>query len=361
MQSMLRCEFITYGSKEVASSRLRAYSLADALEARGVSVTINARNPVGTDVLYVQKNCSLKTLSRIREAQIQGTIIIFDVDDFHTEESAGPLLRKIISVADMVTTDTDGHRRWLEESYKPAQVGIVPDTLDYAPDGPKRGNAPVSGDFRVLWFGSLSNIRTFEATLATIVTLNGVRMVVITDPHDIAMYSRRYPTVEFLPWNRRDFVEQLQGCHASCFSHDGGKSDLMKSNNKMIASIIWGVPAIVSNTPEYARTARELGVEWSVFKTPAELNDIISHLRRPEVRLDYLRRTQQLVWQSYSSAAIAARFLECVNEAGQNRRRRRMSRLIARMLWIRDLASYVPWKLSKGIAKLKRLSRPTAI
>lgn len=94
--------------------------------------------------------------------------------------------------------------------------------------------------------------------------------------------------------------------------HDGSELDRGKSNNKMITSIAWGVPAVVSRTSEYERTARELGVADTVFEDQADLYAIIERLRSADARNAYLAAAQPEVWKQYAPRVIAQNFLEII-------------------------------------------------
>jgi hypothetical protein len=94
--------------------------------------------------------------------------------------------------------------------------------------------------------------------------------------------------------------------------HDGSAHDLAKSNNRMICSITWGVPAIVSDTPEYRRTAEAAGVPEAIIKDEGAIAGVVDGLRTAAARARHLDRAQPVIWRDYGPETIAKRFLALV-------------------------------------------------
>jgi hypothetical protein len=219
----------------------------------------------------------------------------------------------MLRLADLVTTDTAGHRDLLASEHGVADAAIVPDSIDYTVPAPPAGaEPPPASPLRILWFGSFGNIGMLGRYVDLIASLPEARLVVATSADRLEDCIRRYPQVAFEPWTRAGFVRTLRGCHLSCLMHDGSTIDRAKSNNKQITSIAWGVPAVVSRTPEYERTALELGVPESTFADEAGLARAIEGLRSPSARAAYLQRAQPPAWERYSPEAVARRFVEIV-------------------------------------------------
>jgi hypothetical protein len=120
--------------------------------------------------------------------------------------------------------------------------------------------------------------------------------------------------IEFVEWEP-DVMESLL-CESDlvCLSHYGRKEDARKSNHKMITSISYGVPAIVSNTPEYARTAHEIGASDSIFSDDKTLLDCVETYRPKQKRDEYLKMAQPIIWNKYSLEVCAKHFLDVIFE-----------------------------------------------
>jgi len=80
----------------------------------------------------------------------------------------------------------------------------------------------------------------------------------------------------------------------------------------MTTSIVWGVPAIVSRTPEYERTARQAKVEYAVFDGPDDLDSVVDRLRSDAARSSYLTVAQPRIWSLYAPRVVARSFLGLV-------------------------------------------------
>jgi hypothetical protein len=165
---------------------------------------------------------------------------------------------------------------------------------------------------RILWFGDASNFTLFAKYAETLRGVPDAEVLVITNAAAIGSLAQRFTGISFLPWSRDTFLSILQSAALSLLTHDGTEADRAKSNNRMITSITWGVPAVVSRTPEYERTARECRIETSLFDDPGACVAAIERLRTRAARYAYLDAAQAEVWQRYSPTAVSGRFLAVV-------------------------------------------------
>ncbi len=304
----MRFAMFAAGPEDTASSRIRLYTLCRALADLEIPITLG--ESASADVLFIQKKVTQDILKITQRAKEQGRIIIYDVDDLGEALwywVPRPFFYKMIKYADVVTTDTIGHRNQLITGCGATCVEIIPDSIDYYPIAPIHLSITESKSLRVLWFGSVSNMSLFEKYIHTLNSLLNVEVVVTSLGTD--EYSVKYPSVEFIRWSRGSFTSVLQSCHLTCLMHDGSDVDRAKSNNKMITSISWGVPAVVSRTPEYERTALEAGVEYAIFADELELRTVIERLRSPVARSSYLETAQPAIWSRYAPSVVAQRFL----------------------------------------------------
>lgn len=308
--------FLPAETEDTASSRIRCYTIQKTLASNGLSCTIG--DGWNSYILFVQKRITYEIMAQAIKAREQGGIIIYDLDDlgpaldYYTKPE---LLVEMISLADLVTTDTEGHKEYLLSRYPSLNVAIIPDAIDYYPSAPVSNPQVEANPLRVLWFGSIHNIGLFEKYAATLAELPDVEVVVATGTSGIEKYRTAYSSITFVPWSREGFVRTLQTCHLSCLMHDGSEIDRAKSNNKMITSISWGVPAVVSRTPEYEKTAIAAGVEFAVFQNEQELGERIERLRPSLSRRDYLLKAQPVVWKHYSPRSVAILFLQTIKDA----------------------------------------------
>lgn len=279
----------------------------------GVTVSIGPDDYA--QVTYVQKRVTHDILKSVRRARSKGHTIAFDIDDLGDALwwfTPRPLFKRMISLCDFVTVDTRDRAEMLRSQYRLQNVEIIPDSVDYYPDHPVQLHVQEAVPLRILWFGTFGNATLFERQYRALLELTDVEIVLASHSGSIDAAKLRFPRATFLPWSRAGMVNILQSCHLSCLSHDGNEIDRMKSNNKMITSISWGVPAVVSDTPEYSRTAREAGVGYAIFRDDCELLDTVQQLRSADARRQYIQTAQARIWQDYSPAAIANIFLRAV-------------------------------------------------
>jgi hypothetical protein len=119
---------------------------------------------------------------------------------------------------------------------------------------------------------------------------------------------------EIHPWSRDGFLPILTSCDVSLLSHFGDPSDWRKSGHKMITSIGHGIPAIVSNTPDYSRVAEFAGVKQYVFSNSDELESILSTCLSSQARMDYIKRAQPVLMSRYYPGSFADTALKLLDK-----------------------------------------------
>ena len=364
---MNHIHFIPAGDENTASSRLRVYSLAESLEARGVAVSIGAGIPDAAAVVAVQKRVTPDILAQVAQAKARGALVVYDVDDSGNALwywSPPRLCKEMLGLAHVVTVDTQARAEWLHRAFRGLRVFVCPNAIDYAPTQ-SAGAEPVEhSPLRVFWFGSVGTLVMFRRHAEALAALPDVRVVVCSGITSLTDEIRDQLRVEIVPWTRQGFVGALQGCDISCLMHDGTADDRRKSNHKMITSICWGVPAIVSDTPEYRRTAIEAGVQDAVFGNAEELLQVVERFRCAAARRRYLASAQPHVWQSYAPEHIADRFVGVIAEAEElisesstrgGTAKGRLAKFVAYLQWrwhLEDDHHALIWNWMKGITRI---------
>jgi hypothetical protein len=324
--------FLPAGDVTVASSRLRVHVIARALRSAGIPVSLDYAP--GADVLIVQKRLDDERMDLVRRARSEGSLVVYDVDDLGEALwywTAPQLFEQMMAHADLVLTATDRQREQLTHFGRAAPTATLPCPIDYFP---KRRMAPrVSSarTLRVLWFGSHSNIGLLERYLEPLLAMKDVQPVVVTNAERTTEVSERHPSIEVVPWALETFVDSLRSADITLLMHDGTDADRAKSNNKMVTSVGWGVPAVVSRTPDYLRTAIELGVEDSVFDGVRDFSQRIERLREYRARKAYVALAQPRVWHRYADVVIARRLLKLLAAVDRHtaRRQRRPPPMLA--------------------------------
>lgn len=319
------------GGVDVASSRIRVYQMQSILAKLGVATTFGYS--LKANVLLFQKRLTRENLWQARVAKAMGRLVIYDVDDlgaalwYYVREEH---FREMLGIADVIVTCSDGQKNHLVTEYKASNVQVVPTSIDYFPSQPVKSRKADSNRLRIIWFGSSSNLHLVEKYIDTLCNVENSELVVVAGDHDIDLYRDKYSTkpIEFIPWSLCGFIQILQSCDLACLMHDGANEDLAKGNNKMIAAITWGVPAVVSRTPEYECTALEAGIDHAIFSNGDELLGAIARLRTGDARHNYLEVAQPSIWAKYSPETIVQLYLGIIMKAfAQQTDQRRISRL----------------------------------
>jgi glycosyltransferase involved in cell wall biosynthesis len=309
--SRLHFSLFPAGGVEVASSRIRIYEFQSALARRGIQTTFGYS--LKANVLFFQKRVTRENLWQARVARAMGCVVIYDVDDlgealwYHVPK---PYFQEMLRIAHVVTACSVSQLEFLMSEYKVGNGAVVLNSIDYFPLEPVKLVHKERDKLRIVWFGSASNMGLLEKYLNVLLQIPNSEVFAIVGEWDIPEFSKKHPSVHFLPWTLCGIVSLLQSCDLACLMHDGKAEDHAKGNNKMITAITWGVPAVVSRTPEYERTAREAGIEYAVFSDEIELSGVIERLRSSEARERYLQTAQPAIWSRYSPDVIAQQYID---------------------------------------------------
>lgn len=307
--------FFPTGDLNAASSRIRAYSLCQALTDLGITpqYEIALRNISKQDVVFIQKKVTRRILRLTRLSSLLGKLVIYDIDDlgphmwyFLTKKH----FRSICKLANVITVSTNAQKEYLEDEFHLSNIHVLPCTIDYFPEKPVRNIHPSDDTLKIIWFGGAQNFHSFETHIVSVLAVPNSQLVVVTTSSHIDHLQEKYPEIEFKNWSLNSIIDDLRACDLSILTHEGEFHDHAKSNNKMIASITWGVPALVSNTPDYSSTAHVAGIPEAVFTSTSELIDKIEQFRSAESRFRYLDHAQKAIWDLYSPKIIAGRLLE---------------------------------------------------
>src|SRR5437763_4577712 len=125
------------GSEDTASSRIPVYSLQKAMAKQGVCAAVGFEPE--SDVVVVQKKVTDEILNLAGKAKDQGAAIVYDVDDLSSAVdywTSRAHFGTILELADLVTTDSAGHREFLMGNCEGARVEVVPGWIDFYPDKP---------------------------------------------------------------------------------------------------------------------------------------------------------------------------------------------------------------------------------
>lgn len=315
-ENPLYFSFFPAGGTDTASSRIRVYTFQKMLARRGMPSTLGYS--LKANVFFFQKKLSESSIWFARVAKAMGHVIIYDVDDSGEDLWAWvpkSRFQKMVNIAHAVTVCSANQ---LEIMMAEARIGekgvVIPNAVDYFPESPVKIKHIRRDKLRIVWFGNRRNFGLFEKYIHALLKIPDAEIYAVMSNKHIQDVSVPHPKVKFLPWNLDNFTSLLQQFDIACLMHDGDIYDRSKGNNKMISAVTWGVPAVVSRTPEYERTAKEAGIEDALFSGEKELAEAIERLREPAAREKYLERAQDPIWRLYSPEVIAGAFIGLINK-----------------------------------------------
>lgn len=300
---------------DMASTRLRALPLLDLFQpgsARSGSGSAKLLQHL-PDIAWIQKRVTPGHLRVARAVKERGGTVVYDCDESGPDLEAWARpdrVAEMLVLADVVTTDTPERAEQLREVVSSCRPEVLENGVDYGDQLPATRPEPSGGDqpeLRVLWFGSRGNLRLLAPWAQSILSVDGVALVVSgPDASEVRRGLGGIP-VEVRPWSRSGFAPILRGCHVTVLSHFGSRYDEAKSAHKMVTSICHGVPALVSATPDQERVAAYAGVEDTIlFRTPVELRVGLERMRSEEARRTVLERATGPLLARYGPGCLPA-------------------------------------------------------
>lgn len=249
------------GGRDLASSRLRVYAIADVLAARGHAVTFNPSDPLSCDVVVVQKRGDCAEI--MARCQAAGVRTVFDVDDY--------LEGFDVSRADVVTADTPAKRTLYP------QAVIIPDALDAGTNAPVK-TAHADTFTRAVWFGNAENLYHIQPAASACDAL-GIDLTVITDLDRAAPRAETYG-VRGVQWTPFSVDAELIEADVVLlpFVLDGGAWSrawvTSKSANRVLKAWALGLPVAATPIPSYV----DIGVKY-LASTETEWRDALTALQ----------------------------------------------------------------------------------
>lgn len=307
--------FFPAGDISIASSRIRVYSLFPKLKELGINYSVKpSLSELPTlDVIFVQKKITQKILKYVRLAKLFRKTIIYDVDDLGDALwnywASKDQFSNILRLADAITVGSESQKILLERDYPRYKFFVYPCMVDYFPKKPVEFKYNVSKELTIMWFGVIDNLSMFERFIPALSQIQDTKIVVVTKYNSNIRLIPENPMIKYISWNLDTFTQELQKSDLCILTHDGTLFDKVKTNNKMITSITWGVPAIVSDTPEYVNTAIKAGVKHAIFSSIDDLVHLVEVLKSADERKKYLEQAQPLIWNEYSPDVVTAKFI----------------------------------------------------
>ena len=280
--------FDTFGDFTKASSRLRAWKIADTLEQMGHTVTINAGST--PDIYVCQK---VRPLSEMQRSKAAGARLIYDFDDNYLLASQGTKadLVAMLNIADVVTV---GNSKLLGEAKKyHDRVYLFENPVDVLDDTTVR---PSRGQLKdVAWFGApegrvqLEHIDAVEP-ITTITAGGDIEFDIYTVDSTLTKFDLCVFPLETTEWN------------------------LSKNANRMIKAIALGIPVLATSTPEHEGVARLCGLDERFIVRPGESwTEKIEALRADVDQVETLiLSAREAILENYGLMQTCIDWLKCI-------------------------------------------------
>lgn len=240
----MRIAFIPRYGRHAASSRLRCYAIAEAIQRQGlaeVSISEPGAAFVRSFDAFVLQKLNGYQVDHVAEIH-PASRLVYDIDDAILGEHEK---RVISDCVHAITTDTELRAQGIHEWFR-GPVHVIPDPIDYEDGPPKPLVQPdPRGIISAAWFGNWPNFESVRPEMRTYQKL-GYRIGAISD---LSPERANMPGLELIPWSYETFPAELRKWTHCVLSHRG--ADQCKSENKLVAAIYLGVfPAYVSG-PAY--------------------------------------------------------------------------------------------------------------
>ena len=285
----MKVSFIPRYGREAASSRLRVFAIADAINAHGLGEAVTEYS-ADADVLVVQKAVDPKIFDL---ASKHKGLVVYDLDDWIDYG----IVAQALLTSDLITVDTAGRAAELRAGTQ-MNVAVIPDVLDYESHGPA-GPAELDDYRSAVWFGNYPN---FESARWMVRELQ--RRGPLGAISDLSEQTADMgPQFSLKPWALDTFPDELRRWGMALLSHKG--ADPNKSSNKMAAAYHLGVPCIVSGSQEYKDLAEACGLGWTYVKDRGGLLSAHERLSDYTERARAVIKAQPVIWDRYNAKSVA--------------------------------------------------------
>lgn len=297
----MRILSVPYKTMDVASSRIRYYTFLnnlpkDATFKEWRSIT----NLEGFDVVYIQKRSDSATVALAQQARRLGIPVVFDADDILLNNVNE--FRTLLNTASVITTDTEPRAQHFREMGVDTDIRIVPDCIDYLDAKP---NAVVREELKCV--GAFGNECSAESQTLEMIQEHYNVFTICYEP------LPRLSPESFIKWNRNDFISNLSKADCCVVAHSMSEIGKLKSNNRLILCMALGIPALVSDTPEYARTMWLLG-RGDLILGDSPLNQLAS-IRSVSSRQELAEQFQDYAWSNFAPSIVGPMLYTVFQEA----------------------------------------------
>lgn len=233
----IRFVFETFGNRDKASARLRAWKLMDELKTAGHIVSTDPQ--AECDVYVCQKVRPFERMGKHVHNDAVATVFDFDDNYFLQDKGDADDLIAFMQHADLVTV---GSATLREEALRHhPNVYLLENPVDIEKNSMCR--TPTEKCGRIGWFGAPENLNQIN----------------------IANINRPLTTVTRggnIEYQQEEIDDTLKQFDLLIFPLESTPWNLAKNANRLIKAIALGIPVLASATPEHKRVLGELGLSY---------------------------------------------------------------------------------------------------
>lgn len=312
--SAMRILAVPIAGRQVASSRIRLYSLVEALPERfdttvavpQLGAELRDCDPMQFDLVYVQKDARPPVIDLSRRAAEAGIPVVYDIDD---DFGCWPGMAEasMCEVANVVTVDSES-RAVLIREVTSSTVVTLPCMIDLA-ESPERVSArPIRQKIRTV--ASFGNLVSLRHTLPYIEALPSEITTYLIGPGDAGL---ELPGATLVPFELGTFVAHLTAADVFILAH-GPREASLKDNNRLIMAMSLARPALASPSPAYLEVLGDLGLE----RLACQANEVAARLEEladPTTRAQIGAAGYEYAWSRYSPERCVERFTKVLDIA----------------------------------------------
>ncbi|RLT20786.1 MAG: hypothetical protein DWI28_00560 [Planctomycetota bacterium] len=265
------------------------------------------------DIVHIQKILSLKIIWVIFFYRLCGITVVFDIDDQPGKKIKSFLgCLVILYLASVVTVDSDARRDFWKKYLlfkKIVVINDVADTTDLQLKINIREDYCDSCSF--FWIGHASNILSIEKFIEFVTVNRDYSLTICTNEKEIPALTEIYPVIRFIPWSRDVAFENSINARFMVLNHNFDQASLLKSENKMVLSILAGFIPLVSRTPAYEKLANSLNADFLIFDSLNDVPTITNKIASADFQL-FSSKNFSYIEANYSKSAVLAAFISKV-------------------------------------------------
>jgi hypothetical protein len=300
----------TVGGIDRASSRLRSFYLFSASDLFDLKVIRPSRyrDAIRCDAVHIQKIISYRLIAAIFIYRLFGLKVIFDIDDQPVSLKSFLGYYVALFLSSVICVDTEERKCYWKRFFSEKKIIVINDIADADCDDLEVRNRSESLDNQsFFWVGYSCNFISLHDLIVHNQSTSDVRFIISIEENAIPLLSKKYPSVEYIPWFDGVAYDDRVRSRYMVLNHNQDEASLMKSDNKMVLAILAGFIPIVSRTPAYERLAKSLNAEYLIFDNIYDVIKISSSLSEADPQY-FFNESIKYLNANYSRKAVLSKF-----------------------------------------------------